>query len=283
MRQISRLLWFGAASCCLGLMLLGAGCGDGSAVKLSEDSHQFAYPAGPGDRQLSEDPADPRIYRASTRCTSGSTALGSSSVAYAATVIEQAVVRAKPRDGAPEVAPIRPLDSRGLPEVVAVIGVRSSGACAAAWYRVRLSVLPNGTTGWVRASAVKTYRVQSRIVIDLSQRHLRLFRSGKLAFEASVAVGSSATPTPRGHYFVNERYVLPDASGPFGPNALGISAHSNALQDSWVENGPIAIHGTNEPGSIGTAASHGCIRIANNMMRLMFPLAPAGTPVIVKA
>src|SRR3954453_3176138 len=196
-------------------MLLGAGCGRGSTVKLSENSPQSASPAGPGERQLSVDPAGPRSDRASPRCRSGSSALGSSRIAYAATVIREAVVRAEPRDGALEVARVRPLGRRGLREVVRLIAVRSSGACAAAWYRVRLSVLPNGTTGWVRASAVKSYRVQSRIVIDLSQRHLRLFRSGKLAFETSVAVGSSATPTPRGNYFVNERYILPDASRPF--------------------------------------------------------------------
>ena len=77
--------------------------------------------------------------------------------------------------------------------------------------------------------------------------------------------------------------MLPDASGPFGPNALGISAHSDVLQHVWVQDGPIGIHGTNEPGLIGQAASHGCIRLVNDVMRRLFPLAPAGTPVIVKA
>jgi lipoprotein-anchoring transpeptidase ErfK/SrfK len=53
------------------------------------------------------------------------------------------------------------------------------------------------------------------------------------------------------------------------------------LQHVWVEDGPIGIHGTNEPWSIGRAASHGCIRVANDEMRRIFRLAPAGTPVIV--
>ncbi|MGZ8687476.1 MAG: L,D-transpeptidase family protein, partial [Gaiellaceae bacterium] len=207
--------------------------------------------------------------------------LGSSSVAYAAIVDKEAVIHAQPKGGAPVVDRIGRLGRRGFRQVLGLMEVRSSSRCTPDWYRVRLSVLPNGTTGWVRASAVTTYRVHSRIVVDLSQRRLRLFRSGKLAFETSVAVGSPATPTPRGHYFVNERYALPDGSGPFGPNALGISAHSEALQHTWVENGPIAIHGTNEPQSIGQATSHGCIRVANDVMRQLFPLAPAGTPVIV--
>ena len=171
----------------------------------------------------------------------------------------------------------------GLPEVVGVIGVHLSPRCAPDWYRVQLAVVPNGTVGWVRAWAVRTYRVRSRIVVDLSERSLRLYRSGTLELQTPVAVGASATPTPHGRYFVNERYELPDARGPFGPAALGISAHSDVLQHVWVEDGPIGIHGTNEPWSIGRAASHGCIRVANSVMRRLFRLAPAGTPIVVTA
>jgi hypothetical protein len=207
--------------------------------------------------------------------------VGTDEVAFAALVRRRAVIREAPRGGAPVVARLGRLGKRGLREVLGVIGVRLGARCAPAWYRVQLSVLPNGTTGWVRAPAVRTFRVESRIVVDLSERRLRLFRSGRLALETRVAVGSSATPTPPGRFFVNERHVLPDASGPFGPHALGISAHSTALQDSWVENGPIAIHGTNEPWSIGQGASYGCIRVANDVLRRLFPLVPAGTPVIV--
>jgi lipoprotein-anchoring transpeptidase ErfK/SrfK len=204
-------------------------------------------------------------------------------VAYAALVDRQAVIRKAPQGRAPVVARLGRLDQNGFRAVLSVIGTHSSGQCTPGWYRVELSILPNGTTGWVRAWAVRIYRVRSRIVVDVSQRRLRLYRSGKLVFETRAAVGASATPTPLGRYFVNERYVLPDARGPFGPNALGISAHSNALQHVWVEDGPIGIHGTNEPSSIGHAASHGCIRVANDVMRRLFSLAPAGTPVIVKA
>jgi lipoprotein-anchoring transpeptidase ErfK/SrfK len=276
-------VWLGPASCALCLAFLVGGCGSGSTVRLSEDSPQAAYPAGPGDRRMAKVPAVRRLAKARGQCRAAVKTLGSSSVAYAAIVDRETVVRAEPEGGASVVSRLGRLDRRGFREVLGLMEVHSSRRCTPDWYRVRLSVLPNGTTGWVRASAVTTYRVHSRIVVDLSRRRLRLFRSGKLAFETSVAVGSPATPTPRGHYFVNQRYVLPDGSGPFGPNALGISAHSDALQHTWVENGPIAIHGTNEPRSIGQATSHGCIRVANDLMRRLFPLAPAGTPVIVNA
>lgn len=275
--------WLGPASGALCLAFFVAGCGNASNVQRSEDSHQTAYPAGLGDRRLSKVPIVRRLAKAPGPCKAAVKTLGSPNVAYAAVVEKDTVIRTQPRGGASVVGRIGRLDKRGFREVLGLMEVRSSSRCAPDWYRVRLSVLPNGATGWVRASAVAPYRVHSRIVVDLSQRRLRLFRSGKMALETSVAVGSPATPTPRGHYFVNQRYVLPDGSGPFGPHALGISAHSEALQHTWVENGPIAIHGTNEPQSIGQAASHGCIRVANDVIRRLFPLAPAGTPVIVKA
>lgn len=271
------------SSAAVGLALFVAGCAGGAKVKLSEKSHQAAYPAGLGSHRLSSVPVSRPHAKAPARCIAATTRVASLRVAYVAVVKQQAVIRQEPHSRSPVIARLGRLDVNGFREVLGVIGTRSSTRCVPGWYRVELSVLPNGTAGWVRAWAVGTYRVHSRIVVDLSQRRLRLYRSGKLAFETPVAVGASATPTPVGHYFVNERYVLPDASGPFGPNALGISAHSKVLQHVWVQDGPIGIHGTNEPWSIGHAASHGCIRVTNDVMRRLFPLAPAGTPVIVDA
>jgi lipoprotein-anchoring transpeptidase ErfK/SrfK len=51
---------------------------------------------------------------------------------------------------------------------------------------------------------------------------------------------------------------------------------------SWVEGGPIGIHGTNERWVIGHAASHGCIRLPNAMMKRLFAQVPAGTPVVIR-
>lgn len=271
------------AACALCLALVASGCGSGAEARLSENASQAAYPAGLGERRPATVPASRRLAGSRSGCAGAVTRVGSSSAAYAALVERQAVIRRAPRPDAPVVSRLQRVGKRGLREVLGVIGVHSGPGCTRAWYRVQLSVLPNGTTGWVRAEEVRTFRVASRIVVDLSQRRLRLYRSGTLVLQTRVAVGAPATPTPVGRYFVNERYVLPDAGGPFGSHALGISAHSEALQDSWVENGPIAIHGTNAAWSLGRAASHGCIRVANDAIERLFPLAPAGTPVVVRA
>jgi lipoprotein-anchoring transpeptidase ErfK/SrfK len=181
------------------------------------------------------------------------------------------------------VARVARLDLNRQPTVLGAIAVRAGPGCRSSWYHVQLPVLPNGTTGWIAASAVRLFRVPSRVVVSLSARRLRLYRGGRLAIEAPVAVGSLDTPTPVGRYFVNERWSLTTADGPFGPDVLGISAHSPTLARVWVQQGPIGIHGTDEPSSIGHAASHGCIRVTNAVMKRLFRLAPLGTPVVIEA
>jgi lipoprotein-anchoring transpeptidase ErfK/SrfK len=252
-------------------------------AQLSENSHETAYPAGLGQRLQTVVPVSAAIPRASSHCIATTTPVGTQRNAVAALVTQTAIVRRAPSTRSAVVARLGRQDINGLPEVVGVIAAHSNAQCRPDWYRVQLSVVPNGTTGWVRTWAVRAYRVRSRIVVDLSEHILRLYRSGRLELSTPVAVGASATPTPTGRFFVNERYTLADARGPFGPAALGISGHSEVLQQVWVEDGPIGIHGTNEPWSIGHAASHGCIRVANNMMLRLFRLAPAGTPILVRA
>jgi lipoprotein-anchoring transpeptidase ErfK/SrfK len=80
---------------------------------------------------------------------------------------------------------------------------------------------------------------------------------------------------------VNQRLIPEDPSGPFGPGAVGISAFSTVLT-GWTQGGPIAIHGTNEPWSIGRAVSNGCIRLPNTVLRRLFAEALAGTPVLIR-
>src|SRR5690348_15906206 len=150
------------------------------------------------------------------------------------------------------------------------------------WYFVQLPMRPNGVTGWVRASDVDVATTTARIVVDLSARRVTLFQEGRRVLSTTAAIGSPATPTPTGTYYVNQRLIPTDQSGPFGPGAVGISAFSNVLT-GWTQGGPIAIHGTNEPSSIGRAVSNGCIRLPNATLERVFDLALAGTPVIIRA
>ena len=119
------------------------------------------------------------------------------------------------------------------------------------------------------------------MVVDLSAKRLTLFRRGRRVFSTTVAVGSPATPTPTGRYYVNQRLIPSYSGGPYGPAAIGISAYSTVLT-GWTQGGPIAIHGTNEPWSIGRAVSNGCIRMPNPVLRKLFAQTPSGTPVLIR-
>src|SRR6266540_4027251 len=148
------------------------------------------------------------------------------------------------------------------------------------WRSSRAPRGPSAPRATARSVLVEV--VRTRIVVDLSARRLTFFRNGRPVLHVPVAVGSSATPTPRGNFYVNQRVVPADPTGPFGPAALGISAFSPVLTH-WAQGGPIAVHGTNDPGSIGRAASTGCIRVRNGVMRKLFAATPAGTPVSIRA
>ncbi len=206
--------------------------------------------------------------------------LGSARVSYAA--VAERRLNAFRRPGRGRFATFGTENVNGVPTVFGVLAVKLSQACAPQWFRVELPQRPNGVAGWVRARDVEVARVHTRIVVEVSARRLTLFRDGKRELTTRVAVGSPATPTPTGRYYVNQRLVPADTSGPFGPGAIGISAFSNVLT-GWAQGGPIAIHGTNAPWSIGHAVSNGCIRVQNDMLRRIFQETLAGTPVIIYA
>src|SRR4029079_17588786 len=152
----------------------------------------------------------------------------------------------------------------------------------ARWLRVQLPLRPNGATGWIPAGRVDRFAVGTRIVVDVSERTVRFYKDGRLVLRSRAAVGAPATPTPLGRYYVNQRLV-PDHPGVrCGRGAVGISAFSPVLT-GWAQGGPVAIHGTNEPWSIGRAVSNGCIRVPNDVIKRLFGRIPAGTPVIIEA
>jgi hypothetical protein len=218
--------------------------------------------------------------RTTPTCTAGTTRrLRSSSLAYAAVVRRPTDAYRQPGDQA--FASFRVRNVNDVPTVLGVLSSVVDGRCRAAWYRVQLPRKPNGVVGYVRARDVELFPVRTRIEIDLSERRVTLFRSGRRVLETTGAIGSGATPTPTGSYYVDQRLIPYDTSGPFGPGAIGIAAYSEVLT-GWAQGGPIAIHGTNKPWTVGKAVSNGCIRVRNPVLRRLFAAALPGTPVTIR-
>lgn len=170
----------------------------------------------------------------------------------------------------------------GVTTVFGVLAVRVDGRCRATHYKVQLPIRPNGATGWVSAEDVRVRKVNIRIAIDLSQRRITLFRDGRVMLVTTAAIGAPSTPTPTGRFYVNQRLLAADPIGEYGPGAIGISAFSPVLRN-WPQGGPIAIHGTDAPAMIGSASSHGCLRVHNSDASRLLRLVVEGTPVEIEA
>ena len=167
-------------------------------------------------------------------------------------------------------------DGNGTRRAFLVRGTRKN------WVHVYLPTRPNGSLGWVRARAVKLYSNRYRIVVRLRAHRLQLWRKRHLIATYPVAVGTSSTPTPRGLYYIVELLQPSNPGGSYGPYSFGLSAHSNVLQTFAGGDGRVGLHGTNEPGLIGSSVSHGCIRLRNAAVRRLARILPLGTPVLVR-
>ena len=128
------------------------------------------------------------------------------------------------------------------------------------------------------------------ITISKSSFRLRLFKRLKFVKSYGVAVGQPAYPTPSGLFSIANKAVNPPWTAPNSPWAgayrnetvPGGSAE-NPLKARWmgIVNG-VGIHGTGEPGSIGSRASHGCIRMTVPDVIDLYPRVPVGTPVLIR-
>jgi hypothetical protein len=213
-------------------------------------------------------------------CRPGTTkSLGGRHSSYA--VDARGLVRVYRSPGGRAFALFGALNVNGVPMVFAGLDAVLGAGCKAAWYRVMVPMKPNGTVGYVRARVVNLRLLRSRVEIDVSRRLLTLYHRGRAVLRTRAAVGATATPTPLGGFYVNQRFRA-DPDGPYGWAAIGISAFSEVLT-GWPQGGPVAIHGTNRPSLLGLPISNGCIRVSNDAVRRLWRLAPTGTRVSIRA
>jgi lipoprotein-anchoring transpeptidase ErfK/SrfK len=199
---------------------------------------------------------------------------------FFAPIRKAAVARGAPAPDSPPLAAISRHTPEGTTNIVELVGAPRREA-SGLWQRVRLAMLPNGTTGWVPRSALGGLMLlETRLVIDRARFRATLFRAGLNVFRASIGVGAPQWPTPAGAFYVRDvltRYRSPT----YGPIAFGTSARSATLTD-WPAGGYIGIHGTDQPNLIPGAISHGCIRMRNADILRLARLMPVGTPIIIR-
>jgi lipoprotein-anchoring transpeptidase ErfK/SrfK len=152
------------------------------------------------------------------------------------------------------------------------------------WLRVRLPERPNAMSGWVRADLTVDSTTPWRVIVSTGRARIVVTRGGRPVKSFRAVVGKPSTPTPHGLFAIDERIRQP-AGSELGPWALFLTAHSRVLQDFGGGPGRVAIHGRAGPllsAPLGSAASHGCIRVDNSRIRWLDRVAVEGTPVLVR-
>jgi L,D-transpeptidase-like protein len=186
---------------------------------------------------------------------------------------------ARPRAGAARVG-IVPAGSKyyGIPIVAWVESVSDDGR----WGLVELPYTWPRREGWIRIKGLSRDTTRVQVEVDLSQHMVIVRRFGKVLFRAPGATGASYSPTPVGEYFVTDRVPF-GAGSALGSFAFGISGIQPRLPAGWSGGNQLAIHGTNNPSSIGRSVSAGCVRVSEATLGRLMPLLAYGTPVIVHA
>lgn len=147
------------------------------------------------------------------------------------------------------------------------------------WLQVRLMRRPNGSLGWIQGEHAQIKVMRYQIKVDLSARGLWVFDNGKKIRFTRVVVGAPSTPTPTGHFYAVDGLRLDDDWAVHGW-ALATSAFSNVLRNFAGGEGQVAIHTTGRlRDKLGTASSHGCVRVPPRFAKWLALRMPNGTPI----
>ncbi|MGH1488618.1 MAG: L,D-transpeptidase [Acidimicrobiales bacterium] len=231
------------------------------------------------DSALGARPTNPAISGGSTSSVDDSPRPSGVLVAHVKPAV--IVARAEPDERAAVVTEMSNPTDMGGPLVFQL--VETTVPDPGGWVEVHLPVRPNGTTGWVKGDQLTLSSNPYRIEVSTSEYRLRVFKDDALWLDAEVAIGTGATPTPLGQFYIIELLKPPTADGIYGSFAFGLSGFSETLTSFAGGEGVIGIHGTNNPDALGSDVSHGCVRVANETIEALAGVIPLGTPVVIEA
>jgi hypothetical protein len=215
-----------------------------------------------------------------TRVAAGTVKLsGDANISRWAYVRRPIMVRSQPRISAFAKTRLRLWTPEYYPNLVLALHERIDRN--GTWVQVRLPILPNNSTGWIKRGALGGFRItRDHLVVDRAATRATLFRNGAAIFKAPVGVGKSSSPTPAGEFYITEK-MTGFHNAAYGPIAFGTNARSAVLTD-WPGGGYVGIHGTDAPGLIPGHISHGCVRLRNAAILRLARLTGVGTPVTIQ-
>ena len=149
------------------------------------------------------------------------------------------------------------------------------------WGRVSIPYTWPHRDGWIRLRGLHRSRTFVQVHVDLSTHWVSVTKFGKPLYGFRAGTGASYSSTPSGRYFVTDRipFYLGSVLGSF---AFGISGIQPHLPAGWSGGNQLAIHGTNEPWTIGKNASAGCVHVSEQALHELEPILRLGTPIIIR-
>ncbi|MGZ5337165.1 MAG: L,D-transpeptidase [Solirubrobacterales bacterium] len=186
-------------------------------------------------------------------------------------------LRSAPAPAGRVVAMLGPMTEFGSPRTFHVAESRDG------WLGVVATQVPNGRLGWIREdpARVDTYETTISVVADLSLRAVTVRYGKKVIDRLPVTIGAAGTSTPEGTFSVTDGLAGTKLGPYYGCCVLALSGHQPNPPPGWIGGDRIAIHGT--PGTVGAAASGGCLRVTDHDMVALFALVPLGAPVFIHA
>lgn len=119
-----------------------------------------------------------------------------------------------------------------------------------------------------------------KIVVSIPERKLAIVERGRVKMLYPVAVGAQESPSPTGHFRIVNKVAHP---GYWHSGTVVAPGSGNPVGSRWIglDRAHYGIHGTNEPESIGQAASHGCVRMERRDLEELFAQVRVGDEVLI--
>lgn len=203
--------------------------------------------------------------------------------ANVARVLAPTVARSAPGDGrvVMRLAPTAPLT--GGPNQLRIVDRRT--ADGRAYLKVLLPRRPNGSAGWIAADRVRLLHTPYRVAIDRSARRLVVRRDGRVVRRVRIVVGAPGMQTPRGEFAISEEIRRANPREFTGAWILPLTAFSGTYRQFAGGPGRVAIHGRGGASlrdPLGSAASHGCVRVDNRVVRWLARHLQPGVAVTIR-
>jgi lipoprotein-anchoring transpeptidase ErfK/SrfK len=196
---------------------------------------------------------------------------------FLAARVASGAVDLRSRPGGKIVARLGETTEFGSPRALAVVERRGH------WLGVVAPELGNGKIAWIdaHASGVRLGAIAMSVSIDLSRRVLVVKRGTDVMRRVTIGVGAPGSPTPIGRFAVTDKLPGSRYGSYYGCCILALSARQPNLPAAWKGGDRIAVHGTDDPWTVGQATSAGCPHASEADMRYLLRVLPLGTPVFI--